>query len=592
MDESLLVLLKSNQAPSDDVISTINSIITEPNAKLFSISAEIEKTRRRLEELESEKHAILKTLKPYHIILSPARRLPPDMLQEIFCRCLRIDQYPTMSAKDAPLLLTRVCRMWRDVAVSTPQLWTRLHIPWCEAHNTVQFKRRWNAMQRRFTAVEEWLHKSGDLPLSLSLHFAYTSCDSQMRESTDIARKLKSLESSSAERLLHLLVPFARRLKELDLSLPQDVFKEIDLLPKLVDLPILQTIRIRDMHSFNFFAASNLFNLPSLYRMTLTTACREWNPIPLATTSNLTELNLLHTPLSLEYAITVFENIRQLKHCSLTISEGHHHQQIQTWPMSISLPCLKTLHVRESMHTRTGSMTKFFNSIYAPNLTWVSHHRHPYFYPHVATNNIARRVQFEALDFIRRCNLKRLSFDQYTLDSSAFEDILRASPSIHHLDIGYPPGEAGFADRGGLQDLDDLDIVTPLIHSTKRQPEDISGIFLPNLAVFEAWCPNIITDESVLRFILSRLSPIPDNSISNLKMVRIYFLRSMQDDIAPRVLEHAKKLGLEFELDLSYNPMFVAPKRDPSSTSYGISEQDSINNSFYPYRACFPEFQV
>ncbi|KAF8871506.1 hypothetical protein BD779DRAFT_460254 [Infundibulicybe gibba] len=59
----------------------------------------------------------------------PARRavsdFPPEILEKIFLHCL-LPGWGSYSPRDAPLLLIRVCRSWREVAVSTPLLWSRL----------------------------------------------------------------------------------------------------------------------------------------------------------------------------------------------------------------------------------------------------------------------------------------------------------------------------------------------------------------------------------------------------------------------------------------------------------------------------------
>ncbi|KAF8870917.1 hypothetical protein BD779DRAFT_1680743 [Infundibulicybe gibba] len=52
--------------------------------------------------------------------------LPPEILGEIFLHCLPPGEWGSFSARDAPLLLIKVCCSWREVALSTPSLWSRL----------------------------------------------------------------------------------------------------------------------------------------------------------------------------------------------------------------------------------------------------------------------------------------------------------------------------------------------------------------------------------------------------------------------------------------------------------------------------------
>ncbi|KAG1724372.1 hypothetical protein EDD22DRAFT_1020005 [Suillus occidentalis] len=59
-------------------------------------------------------------------------RLPPEILSLIFHHCLIPDGYLIIPRPPetylAPMLLTRICRSWRDVAVNTPSLWCKLHV--------------------------------------------------------------------------------------------------------------------------------------------------------------------------------------------------------------------------------------------------------------------------------------------------------------------------------------------------------------------------------------------------------------------------------------------------------------------------------
>ncbi|KAF7290323.1 hypothetical protein HMN09_01290300 [Mycena chlorophos] len=60
-------------------------------------------------------------------VLSPALRVPPEILAEIFGH-FNSDSFPRMDGPHSPILLGLVCRYWRDVALSTPTLWSSLLI--------------------------------------------------------------------------------------------------------------------------------------------------------------------------------------------------------------------------------------------------------------------------------------------------------------------------------------------------------------------------------------------------------------------------------------------------------------------------------
>ncbi|KAJ7479023.1 hypothetical protein FB451DRAFT_992446, partial [Mycena latifolia] len=51
------------------------------------------------------------------------RRLPQDLFQEIFLVCLPTGRNASMRSTEAPLLLCRNCKPWRNLALSMLRLW-------------------------------------------------------------------------------------------------------------------------------------------------------------------------------------------------------------------------------------------------------------------------------------------------------------------------------------------------------------------------------------------------------------------------------------------------------------------------------------
>ncbi|KIM41467.1 hypothetical protein M413DRAFT_57011, partial [Hebeloma cylindrosporum] len=120
-----------------------------------------------IQRLQEKKAAIQKSIDSYTIMLSPMRRLPTDILREIFYRCLHSTRNPIISATEAPMLLTRVCSLWRSVALTSPNIWAALHIPHPDLHKIVS-----EVMERRCQVVKEWLERSGSCLLSLSISYS------------------------------------------------------------------------------------------------------------------------------------------------------------------------------------------------------------------------------------------------------------------------------------------------------------------------------------------------------------------------------------------------------------------------------------
>jgi hypothetical protein len=86
----------------------------------------------------------------YAFKLAPVSRVPPEVLECIFA-CCPVE----MSVREAPLLLTRVCRRWREVSHGTRVIWTQI--------------RATNDIVDPWKGISIFMQRSGLLPLALEL---------------------------------------------------------------------------------------------------------------------------------------------------------------------------------------------------------------------------------------------------------------------------------------------------------------------------------------------------------------------------------------------------------------------------------------
>ncbi|KAF8971263.1 hypothetical protein BDZ97DRAFT_1788618 [Flammula alnicola] len=101
-------------------------------------------------------------------VLSPMRRLPSELLREIFVwlsPCLQI--YPDSaqnwpSSKDLPWAVSQVCRSWRAIALSLPSLWN--HLPLVRKTPDNQFQ---------LDVLKELLRRTGEAPLDIYFYFSH-----------------------------------------------------------------------------------------------------------------------------------------------------------------------------------------------------------------------------------------------------------------------------------------------------------------------------------------------------------------------------------------------------------------------------------
>ncbi|KAJ8085156.1 hypothetical protein PM082_003940 [Marasmius tenuissimus] len=220
----------TNYTPSPQELSEIRTILNTPSSRLSEIDAQIAR-------LLSERTEIQSFVEHHESLLTPFRRLPTDLWREIFVYCLpnyKLD-VSLRTTKEAPLLLTRVCRGWRHVAVTTPRLWNKIHIFLPSPKGIPDFR---SVMEKRREGVQVWLDRSGDLPLTLSV-------------STGISGLARDGEQDCFGEFMDLLSGYSRRWKTLAFghrvgTLSPKSFERL----RSEDLPLLETV----------YTASNLFS--------------------------------------------------------------------------------------------------------------------------------------------------------------------------------------------------------------------------------------------------------------------------------------------------------------------------------------------
>src|ERR1700761_2942794 len=122
-----LRLLRSNEAPLESELSNIETASSDMDLRLAFLDDEIARLGARVEHLEEERIKIRTRLKHNRAILSPLRRMPPEVLAEVFLWSLPPGYVNSnrgrYDVKDSPWVLTHICSYWRAVALSTRPMW-------------------------------------------------------------------------------------------------------------------------------------------------------------------------------------------------------------------------------------------------------------------------------------------------------------------------------------------------------------------------------------------------------------------------------------------------------------------------------------
>ncbi|KAF7343726.1 ABC protein [Mycena sanguinolenta] len=119
-------LLATNEPPQEPELAVLRPVAQKTAARLACLDAEISRLQDQLKQLQDERASLAEYHAQNTTILSPMRRIPSEILGEIFLSSL--PSKCALKVQDSPWVLTHVCRLWRAVAVSNSSLWTRIHV--------------------------------------------------------------------------------------------------------------------------------------------------------------------------------------------------------------------------------------------------------------------------------------------------------------------------------------------------------------------------------------------------------------------------------------------------------------------------------
>ncbi|KAJ7016523.1 hypothetical protein C8F04DRAFT_1281165 [Mycena alexandri] len=156
------------------------------------------------------------------VIHYPVLTLPVELTSEIFCWTL-VAPWPEVEGTplEGPLRLGQICRLWREIALSTPALWTSLHLP---------LRRR--IPESYLSRIQTVLSRTASLPLTISLTAQYR-----------VQGDSEALRLRAMEEILNVLAPHSRTWAEISFKTPPDPLNALHSihhqLPQLTSLELL-----------------------------------------------------------------------------------------------------------------------------------------------------------------------------------------------------------------------------------------------------------------------------------------------------------------------------------------------------------------
>ncbi|KAJ7160071.1 hypothetical protein C8R46DRAFT_1106880 [Mycena filopes] len=537
--------LGTNYCPTDEEIPAINALLVAPTLRLHLLHAEIAKLQEALDKLAKEQESLAAYVDAHKALLSPVRRLPLDVLQEIFLACAPSHRNCVMSASEAPVLLGRVCSSWRAIAYSTPRLWARIHIVEPQQFYGPDPALAGVKAAQRLEGVKVWLGRSGQCPLSISLQ----------------SRSENGPESSeSATSFLPALIPLAPRWQHIEFTVSPVALDSLLHLTER-DVPLLESIKLQ--HEYRFPSPGmqlerfEMLRAPRIASFRVS-GCNSISQVLPLRWDQLTVLEMSgptwETSMTSDRVLAILRRCPKLGTCQLSVNDLPMDVDGQSPGATIELKHLRTLVLHCEFVEPTLALLMARLSL--PDLRDFSLHGQA----------AAPTPAFLAPFFARWSRLESLHVSTNIFSKSSLLDSLRTLPDtlkqLTIFDTGIPTGN--LVPQGGVPPrtcLDD-DLLALLGEAAAPCPA------LESLCL--DYCTDV-SDKALLRFITARMSGGPE---AKLKRVKVSFNRFMTLDILPSIQAFVED-GLDVQL--MHTPLF----KMQSSPWQGLDDAPAVPPPWY-----------
>ncbi|KAJ7052230.1 hypothetical protein C8F01DRAFT_1171358 [Mycena amicta] len=524
--------LATNYCPTDEESLQIRALLVEPTSRLQQLD-------EKIRVLTEERDELAAFIAGHQALLAPIRRVPSDVLQEIFERCTPSGTNCVMSSTEAPAVLTHVCGPWRTLALATPSLWSRVHVVEPLSHRTPAFPALHQPLPpvilqaqvaRRLEAVNTWLSRTGNAyPLSISF-----DGDSATRTAAD------SIPSTTL--FINALLRFVHRWQHIHFTFwpdPATLQPVLQLTPE--KLPSLRSLSITNngTESSNaLFSAGSAFGAfmqaPRFSRLRISRIPVEIETLALRW-DELTEVYIADTNRRMT-AETIFEILRRCPRlrrgtfgpvCNPTLSTPLH---------PIECPALEFLE----WHVYNGDVAGF-QHILCPSLRSLS----------IKTTSFATNIDAAYLErfFKNHAILSVLEYFELAVWIDESDLIMLASvlpASLHSFTLGHQQGHRDFESV----------ITDDLLRN-------LSGL-LPNLQKLHLRDCVALSSDAILAFLHAHRE--------HLKRVYIGYARYAQDQSeAEWKATYAEFIDAGMSVELVYLPLPASsgPKRGLLLDEYG-----------------------
>ncbi|KAJ7212637.1 hypothetical protein GGX14DRAFT_564386 [Mycena pura] len=514
-------ILHTNVVPSDAQCDDIRAFLMGPCKELANLTEEIERLQSLLDQTTRKRDELKQCVDAHFALVSPMRRLPDDILREVFVKTLPSTRNTAIISTEGPLLLCRVCKLWRSVALTTPRLWASVHI-------VVPDRAR---IHRLIDILRSWLGRSGTVPLAITMLLSQT-----WTPDCNVAAVFAFLASAS------------RQWKDLEFTLPLNG-DDVTALSAVSseDVPVLQSVKITlklcqplsadignvvgppQVH-FPFLAAQSLrgFAFHGSY---------EFLPSPLAVSwGTLRYLTFYENSSSFPWSI--LGQCTMLERCEIGIGTGN---ALTRATEPICLPFLSHLSLETCvLNMNSEDVLRIFDDLSLPHLTSLRLHTY-------------QEGDFSGVLPLTH-PLRCLDIMSHSMWSEYVVEVLAAMDSLEELILNGEPRLSGNPPVGMWRMPGDDAFLTHL-----TPPRDGAGPNLcPRLRRIRLLGFQLLSDAVLLQFVRARtLDRSQANNVAPLTHVVCVLDRRMDLDLEQE-LQDVIAGGLS--LSISYTRNFWAPE--------------------------------
>ena len=363
------------------------------------------------------------------------RQLAPDVMSTIFEFCLPDftdnKRSPYTENLSTPLSLGAICSHWREIAWSTPSLWSSLVVHVTRNHDS----------HIGTGIVREWLSRSGQLPLSIRI----LSPGFQPKEVSALA---------------NIINQYSNRWSNLDLFLDLNDYQNFE---TDIHAPILKSIRLHSDVRYEITDPKFQLTCPWLERVSLSSFSSSIKGINIHW-DNLTHLTL-HS-MSIYNSFLILRKTPRLVYCKVSGSSGWFRRG------SVGASLLTSLRYLQLLIPRYAEC--FLDNLKAPFLEEFCFPRSRIWSMEVINSFLERSA----------CSLRSLSvmFSTFPPYFDGFMSLLQSMPSLNTLSLTT---RTMSKNTYLSEDYNPRNILQLLAKILSSQSASLQQGFLPNLEILE-----------------------------------------------------------------------------------------------------------